>query len=315
MATPKPRKGYFSKSTTVLTPLPLRDQSKPTKKQLEALKLFVQHYKYDHIGRLLDVTGEAIKDRINACRRKGLLDGNTITKLGKKVLDMGEVGVQVPRKKNIHVNQFTIDIKRLPLQWNQGIFYLQTFHALDCWRTQHTNTVNLIFENCKIQIFDTKKKITFWVREQVCTHYQECDSRVFDMFLDHVKILEGNGFELGRTITNSDAHFADPSGFFAQMAKKVTAEGFEIETDLGMIWFDFSKGVIEEETNNEDIAHLLETFPKSAIDTGLNMYDVQRIDERLTKLIHLVETVAKVQALQFAPPKPEMPQGRGDYFG
>src|SRR5690606_3289064 len=123
------------------------------------------------------------------------------------------------------------------------------------FRNKSTKTWNLHYDDCTIQIFETKKKITFWIKEQVGICYDEIQSRMLDVFIRYVKVLESYGFALARTFSSRNPHFADPDGFFARLATEYKVGAFKIETEVGDFWIDYSKGVAEEETSSEDVAN------------------------------------------------------------
>lgn len=242
----------------------------------------------------------AVRCHLKACQKKGFATGAngiwTTTSAWSTYKGGVEVGVEVVAHKNIHNNEFTLDIKRMPQQWYEGHYFFQSLRSVRFFWNQSTKTLTLEYDKCKVQIFALKKKITFWVKEQTGATFDECQSKAFDTFVEYYDLISSNGFVLDYKIRSRDAHFADPNGFLAQLATKHTQDNYIVETTKGTFWIDRSKGVPEIESDKIEIAQRIESFGESIVETGLTMHDVSTMDDRLNKLLTATERLSVSQS-------------------
>lgn len=316
-------------------PPSLTMSSTATAKQQEALILLSKGLNPYQIARKLgNLDVKAIKDRLKYCEHKGLMShtrGNyRLTEAGKVAVNAGGVGGGVSGSvfinKSQHANEISCKLLKLPGQFNEGYFFMQSMGAKEVYHAVSAKTWFAYFPECTLRIAYNKGEITFFIKEQVAISYEATEAKVWEQFVKHFRIVKENGFELDYNIFSRNAHFADPNGFFAKLSAYSDGKGFKIETDIGNFWVDFSNGYAEEETDKRKIADRTEDLARSAIKSKSNFQDMDKACELVPQLVQLSANILQIQSNTVIPAQqPSSPQApplqekkekeERDYFG
>lgn len=285
-----------------------------TAKQKEVMVLLSKNNNLTQIHRKLNINKSSAADRLKGLVKKKLVlhkdYSYTLTKLGKYYLNECTGTNSVLEQKNIHHNEFTVDIKRLPNQWYSGHWYFQSLKAKDILRNKTARQVFIEFEDCKIRISETKLKATFWIKKQYGKTFEQIQSKVWDLFVKYYNMLKFHGFSFNNQISSPNQHFADPNGFFAKLSSSSTNKGFRIDSDEGSFWVDYSDGKAEDETTDEEKAERMEQLANSAFSSESDFND-------LDKVVEISRNLVKIHTLQLRQPlqQTDQPQTIPKYIG
>lgn len=312
MANSRKKKGYCTKTTELPTaPHPMissgtkKDTSgmlkelRVTEKQKEIMKLVQKKLSLSDMGRELNLKKNSISCRLDGVVKKKLVYNEygkyKLTKLGKTYLTecTGTCSVVV-KQKNIHSNEFTVGIKRLPQRWNERSWYFESLTAKDWFPNKASGQVYFEFEDCRIRIAETTLKATIWIFKKHGKSFNSIQSKVWDAFVKYFRLLKAHGFQLDNEITSPSPHFADPNGFFAMLSSYSTKKGFRIEAGDDSFWVDYSDGFAEEETSNEEKAKRMEQLSESAFKSESDFEDLDRVVGESDKLLKIVKNLVIV---------------------
>lgn len=319
--TSRKKKGYAEKHMPICRPSPPISSYAKTKKiectshQLEVLRMVDEGLNNCAIGLKKGIGESSVRRCKDLLIKKGLVNRihkgvYSISKLGRELLKNQEKGVGIgvgsgasfPMEKSIHSNIFSVKINKFPKNWEESNFYFQSLKAKDFFLNKSAKQLHVYFEHCHVRIAIKKSEVTFFIKEQTGSSFDEIESRVFDRFVEYFRVLQGFGFSLDLQIKSQNPHFANPNGFFAKLATHCTEKLFRIDLGDLSFWIDRSLGPQspEEETDSVDIARRLEQLSNSAINTEIDFHDME-------KCLRTVQELVRLQTLQMSVPIQKMP--------
>lgn len=310
-----------------------------TEPQKEVLQQFKNGLSFTQIYRKLKIAKSTLSSRIQPLIRKGLLfhtfGSYTITELGQKtLLGRGGIGSSVSAHKNIHKSEFTVEIKKYPLQWggtgsndyfNKHIKQRSDFDEYKNLCQVKKNPLNnfsssqwmYYFAECTIRICYSTDKMTFFIGKVEGDSFEEIQNKVWETFVGYYDFMNTRGFALGNNVSSANPHFADPNGFFAKLASHYTNKGFCIDTKEGPFYVDYSNVILpEEETTSENIAKRMENLAASVIHSNSDFKDLDFAVADLEKLKNVVAGLVKLEVMRMQPSEMISKDNvRPDYFG
>ena len=252
-----------------------------TKKQRETLKLVELKYSLTRISRELKINKSSASDRLRSLINKKLVANKNgtyrLTNSGIIATESCSGTSSVIEQKNIHSNEFNFDILRLPNHWYAKKEFFQGLDVKDVIFNKNANQAHIYFEDAQVRICPKKLKATIWIKKQVATTFNRIQSKVWDLFVKYYNMLECHAFKFDRTIISPNPHFADKGGFFAKLASSSTKTGFSIEVDDKIFKVDYSDGVAEEETSEEEMAARMEQLSESAFKSESTFEDLDKV--------------------------------------
>jgi len=287
-----------------------------TAKQKEVIGWVSKKKNISEIARILKIGRNAVRDRLKACKTKGLLkQENTIwlvTKKGEQALlskTVGMSGSNVYSQKSLHKNEFTVNISSFPNNWSNSTGFFSCLRAKDYFHNKTANQWFIYYEGCTVRISLSVSKVTFFIKECVGSSFESLQSEVWDNFVQYFNLLENKGFKFERTVSSVDPHFADPQGFFSKLAEYKNVKGFRISLKDGFsFWVDYSLDIPEEETDNNNYAEYLENLAESSNRTRLTFDDVKQNKDvifshsvDLNLLVKVTNNLVVLQSRQLVP--------------
>lgn len=287
-----------------------------TKKQQEVLELLNKGMGLSKIARYLNLLKSSIQGRLRGLEKKELVKHEfytwTLTKAGKLQAEKSTVSSTIIAQKNVHQNQFSVDVKKIP-----QLFCVECLGAKNYFYNQFSKNWVLEFEDCKIVL--SKDKATFFINMVVGKSFDECQNNAWDSFVGYYKLICDKGVSLDNTVSSKNPEFANPDGFFARLSSFCNNKGFRIENDKGIeFWVDFSQGTLipEEETNDGDVARRMERLADSAMTSDSDFNDLDKIKEVLGTLVKLEAMKCRSSLKELEKEKGAIvPITRPDYFG
>lgn len=293
---------YLTKSTLHPT-YPLPTDPRITDRQLGVLQLISKGFNLTRLHRHLNLSKPTIRGHTEALVKKGLLVNQKyileLTKQGKEALETSKVGSKVLKEKNIHKNLYSVTINEFPAIWRPEQGFAKNFFKTQQEPLHNVNSKQMMvyFEDCTIVLHYGVKRIDFHVREQVGTSFDEIKMKVWNIVVFYHALLRELGFNLSFSITSKNPDFANPNGFFAMMARKRTLEGFQIDTDKGSFFVDYSLDDAEEETSSEEMAKRMEALAESAYSSKSDFNDLDSAVSNIDKIIKSIGMITQESAV------------------
>lgn len=260
-------------------------------KQMEVMLYLSEGMNITTIAKKMSVSKPTILERLESLRKKGVVEHTfyswSLTDYGRKCLEKQPAESKGDSKgKSIHANEFSIRIKNFPNGWENNSF-IQCLKPFDYFFNKATGQWMLYFQDCTIRISPTTKSMTFWVKKQHGTSFDDIENDVFDKFVEYYSLMESNGFILEHVITSRSPEFANKDGFFARLAQHTTQQGFRIDTYSKSFWVDFSDGLQqpEEETNDYNLSRRMEKLAESAIKSDADFQDIDKLKEIVKDMV------------------------------
>ncbi len=290
--------------------------STPTKKQMEVLTLLLDGNNHTRISILLNKAKSTVTGHLRLLRKKGYTKKENScwkpTSKAKNSNFKSSVGSSLV-DKNIHANKYDCRIIEVPNYWNKDIFEKS---ILKGWYQENQKCYYIKTEIATIKIYISTMNVEFFIRIGYAKTLDEIKSIIWNRFTESYEKLEEIGFKLGTKIKAKDPEFANPNGFFATIANKITKSGMDIEVDGKKFWIDFSEAVAEEETDDEETAKRMENLARSAIRSRSDFEDLDNVKEIVKELSFTTQNMVHMHQNSTQVKTSEKPDPRvTDYFG